>query len=347
MKFYNYFIDNFTIIIGAAIGMLLLILFFRNVALKIGLVDVPNARKIHSNPVPMVGGLALFIMSTLMLPVVSAVNLFSFYLVLASGLVVVIGLLDDLYQLSAFWRFLIQILASLIVIYFSQVQLHSFGFLLNSSWDLYLGVFAIPVTIFGVVGVINALNMADGVDGLAAMTFSLPVFVLIGLSSLSAFNLWLFMLLICVFVFVFFNKTSKYKVFLGDNGSLLLGFILAWLLVYCSQGESASIKPVSALYLVALPVYDTIFVMLRRLFKGRSPFKPDKTHLHHLFLAQQLSQTQVLMVMLLCQSVFIFLGVIFLKLNLAEHLQFYIFVGISALYYQIVKKVWSRINLKE
>jgi len=347
MKFYNYFIDNFAINIGAAIGMLLLILFFRNVALKIGLVDVPNARKIHSNPVPMVGGLALFMMSALLLPVVSAVNIFSFYLVLASGLIVTIGLLDDLYQLSAFWRFLIQILASLIVIYFSQIQLHTFGFLLNSSWDLYLGVFAIPFTVFGVVGVINALNMADGVDGLAAMTFSLPVFVLIGLSSQSTFNLWLFILLICVVVFVFFNKTSKYKIFLGDNGSLLLGFILAWLLVYFSQGESAPIKPVSALYLVALPVYDTIFVMLRRLFKRRSPFKPDKTHLHHLFLAQKLSHTQVLMAMMFCQSVFIFLGVFFLEIKLAEHLQFYIFVGISALYYHIVKNVWSRINLKD
>ena len=341
-----YVTNNLPLLLVAVLGMVVLLFVLRIVALKTGLVDVPNARKIHSNPVPMIGGLSLFIMAALLLPLTNAVNVFSFYLILATGMVVIVGLLDDLYQLSALWRFLVQIIASFVVIYYTQVQLFTFGNLLLPDWDLNLGIMAIPVTVFGVVGVINALNMADGIDGLAAMTFCVPVLVLIGLSGQSLFGLWLMLLLICIGVFVIFNKSKKFKVFLGDNGSLLLGFILAWLLVYFSQGQTAVIKPVSALYLVAIPVYDTIFVMLRRILKGRSPFKPDKTHLHHLFLAQGWAQTKVLIAMVLSQTVMVFIGVLFLYIGLAEHYQFYLFVFMSAVYYFLIKSVWARIKYK-
>lgn len=344
MNFYYAITNNLTLLSVAILGMFAILFVLRIVALKTGLVDVPNARKIHAKPVPLVGGLSLFIMAVVLLLMTKTVNLFSFYLILATGMVVVVGLLDDLYQLSALWRFMVQIIASLIVVYFTQVHLITFGYLLFSGWEINLEFLAIPVTVFGVVGVINALNMADGIDGLAAMTFSLPVLVMIGISGQNPMSLWLLMLISCVGVFVLFNKSTKYKVFLGDNGSLLLGFILAWLLVYFSQGESAIIKPVTALYLVALPIYDTIFVMLRRITKGQSPFKPDNTHLHHLFLAQGWSQTRVLLAMVLSQAILVFLGVLFLVMGLADYYQFYLFVLMSVLYYFAIKKIWARTN---
>jgi len=323
-----------------------LLLVFRALALKFGLVDVPDSRKIHTSAIPVVGGLVLFIVATVLLLMTDNVNQFTFYLMMASGFVVVVGLMDDVFGLSAFWRFVVQIVASLVVIYFSSVQLVSFGFLLSPSWDLQLGVMAVPITIFGVVGVINALNMADGIDGLAAMTFVLPVLV-IGLLSLDGrMNLWLLLLIASVVVFVLFNKSKTYKVFLGDSGSLLLGFVLAWLLVYFSQGSNAIMKPVTALYLVALPVYDTIFVMLKRMLAGGSPFKPDKTHLHHLFLSYGLSQTKALYAMINVQLFFIVLGIVFSVLAVPEYIQFYCFVLIAVVYFILMKSIWNNRNIE-
>ncbi len=320
----------------------ILLLAFRWVALKVGLVDVPDSRKIHTSPIPVVGGLVLFLMAVVLLLMTDGVNQFTFYLMMASGFVVVIGLMDDVFGLSAFWRFVTQIIASLVVIYFSSVQLNSFGFLLSPSWDLQLGIMAIPITVFGVVGVINALNMADGIDGLAAMTFVLPVLVMGLLSLDTQMNLWLLLVVGSVVVFVLFNKSKAYKVFLGDSGSLLLGFVLAWLLVYFSQGASAIMKPVTALYLVALPVYDTIFVMLKRILNGDSPFKPDKTHLHHLFLSYGFSQSKALYAMMNVQLVFIVLGIMFSVLAVPEYIQFYCFVLIASVYFFLMRSMWNK-----
>ncbi|VAW46525.1 Undecaprenyl-phosphate alpha-N-acetylglucosaminyl 1-phosphate transferase [hydrothermal vent metagenome] len=336
------FPNYYSVLVVSLLGTPMLLYILRLVALRVGLVDVPNVRKIHAKPVPLVGGLVLFIMAVVLLSMTNNVNAFSFYLLTATGLVVIVGLLDDLYQLSALWRFIVQIIASLVVIYFSNVQLYTFGLLLYPDWEMNLGIFAIPITVFGVVGVINSINMADGIDGLAGMTFFIPVLALALLAGSNDFSLWLLLLLICVMIFVVFNKSVRNKVFLGDNGSLLLGFILAWLLVYFSQGSQATIKPITALYLVGLPVYDTIFVMLKRILSHQSPFKPDNTHLHHLFLAKGLSQTRTLFVVVALQTAMVVLGLVFLHINLAEYYQFYLFILMSAIYYFIMHKIWQK-----
>ena len=331
--------------------MPLLLLFSRIIAKKIALVDIPNSRKIHSNAIPFIGGVTLFIMAVSLMAMSSTLSSFHLYLVIAAGLVMLVGLLDDIFQLSAMWRFIIQILAGLVVIYFTQVKLDSFGYLLYPGWNLDLGVFAIPVTLIGVVGVINALNMSDGIDGLAAMTFFLPVVVLVSMVGKNDLSIWLVMLLICVLIFVMFNKSNKYKVFLGDNGSMFLGFILAWLLVYYSQKPQIAsgiilIKPVTALYLVALPVFDTIFVMFRRIKLGISPFKPDKSHLHHLFLSYGFSQTKTLLAVILLQAVLICVGIVMLYSGITESIQFYGFILFSMMYYMLMQKNWATINNK-
>ncbi len=328
----------------ALIVMPFIIEFLRRIALKTGLVDVPNSRKIHSKPIPLVGGLSLFCLSVLALLLTKNVSFFSFYLITASGLIVVVGLLDDKFDLSARWRFTVQIAASLLVIYFANIKLDTFGHLILPNWDMQLAWLAIPVTVFGVVGIINAINMSDGVDGLAAMTFFSPVLVLVILSGFDSMSLWLLTVLLGVLIFVAFNMSQSHKVFLGDNGSMFLGFLLGWLLVYYSQGESATIMPVTALYLVAIPVYDTIFVMLRRIFAGLSPFRPDKTHLHHLFLAGGLSQSKTLLAMCASQLVMIGLGVLMFNIGTKEHMQFYLFVILSAIYYFSIKKMWLKIG---
>ena len=173
------------------------------------------------------------------------------------------------------------------------------------------------------------------------MTFFLPILVLSILTNDNSMQSWLLLILVCLFVFVIFNKSKRYKIFLGDNGSMFLGFILAWLLVDSSQGSKSFIKPVTALYLVALPVFDTIFVMLRRILAGDSPFKPDKSHLHHLFLACQFSQSKALVAMIFSQSLLIGLGLILLLTGVSEYIQFYLFVLLSIVYYLLMQKMWK------
>ena len=318
----------------------LVLLFFRKIAIRFKLLDMPNARKIHANAVPLVGGVAIFFVGVLAMFLTKNISNFHLVLVVAAGFVLVIGLIDDLFDLSAMLRFMVQIMASLVIIIYSHTQLHSFGFLLLPHVEISLWYFSIPVTLFGVVGVINALNMSDGIDGLAALTFFFPVSAFVLMSDASDFISWLTLLLISIIIFIFFNKSKKYKVFLGDNGSMFLGFILAWLLVYFSQGEPAIIKPVTALYLVALPIFDTIFVMLRRIAKRLSPFKPDKTHFHHLFLDKGFSQTQTLFSIVFLQLIFIVLGIVLLKAGVAEYLQFYLFVALSIIYYKLMAYLW-------
>ncbi len=337
-------IESNLLFVPVAILMAVLLYFFRIMALKCGLVDKPNARKIHLKAVPIVGGLAFYSVAASLIVIVET-DVFIWYLMMAVTAVVIVGLLDDIYSLSASWRFLIQILASIFIIYLTGVKLNTFGHLLLPNWDLQLGLMAVPITIFGVVGVINALNMADGIDGLAAMTFFCPVATLIFLAGDSPLTAWLSLLLVCVLIFVLFNKSQSQKVFLGDNGSLFLGFILAWLLVYYSQTpikQMLVIQPVTALYLVGLPIFDTIFVMLRRIMNGVSPFKPDKTHLHHMFLNCGLSQTVTLVLMIILQLILIAIGVFLLSIKCPEYLQFYGFVVFSAVYYILMNKIWKK-----
>ncbi len=319
----------------------LLIFILRKLALKFNLVDQPNVRKIHRKPIPLVGGIALVISSGIALALLGGVGEFALYLYLSACLVALIGLMDDVYNLSALIRFAVQIAASLFIVFMTKVQLFSFGYLLLPSWQMSLGLLSIPVTVFGVVGVINALNMSDGIDGLAAMTFLLPTLTLALLANGTDLSHWLLLLLIALIVFVIFNKSNKFKLFLGDNGSMFLGFLLAWLLVYFSQPPISLIKPVTALFLVALPIYDTIFVMLRRIMKGVSPFRPDKTHLHHLFLVNGISQNKTLFAIVIMQALLIVFGVFVIN-QWQEFVQFYLFLLLSVVYYFSVKKIWEK-----
>ena len=340
---------NYLLLLMALPVTAILLILMRQIASQLKLMDVPEQRKIHSHPIPLVGGIVLFIVSAIILLQLDDVDLFSKVLLISTSFVVLVGLLDDVFQLSAFWRFLVQILACLGVIYFSGVKLNTFGELLYPGWDLQLGYLAIPITVFGVVGVINALNMSDGIDGLAALSFFIPTLTLAMISEVSGLSVWLLYVLIALLVFVFFNLSEKYKIFLGDSGSLFLGFVLGWLLVVYSQlnfYQGQSIYPVTALYLVGMPIYDTIYVMLKRISSGKSPFKPDKTHLHHLFISKGYSQSQALLFILLLQIMMIAIGLLFLRFRVAEYIQFYTFILMSVVYYKTMSYQWVKRNIE-
>jgi UDP-GlcNAc:undecaprenyl-phosphate GlcNAc-1-phosphate transferase len=253
-------------------------------------------------------------------------------------LLVLVGVLDDLRELSPEQRLWAQILAALLMVGGGGIVLDDLGHLLASEWLLSLGVLAWPITVFATVGVINAMNMSDGLDGLAAS------FALITLGSLSLFA-WrgedygilslLLMLVLVVLPFLTVNLRSNgsAQVFMGDAGSMFLGFSLAWLLIQASQGEGRLMAPVTALWIFALPLLDTITLLIRRSIMGRSPFLGDREHLHHLLLLAGFTERQTLLLMVALATAAAAFGVAGERLNVPEPWMFGGFVALFGLYF--------------
>jgi len=251
------------------------------------LLDRPDHRKLHQTPVPMVGGLAIYsvIMSTMV--VLDPPDKLA-WLMLSVSVLVVVGALDDAFGLGVRVRFVSQILSTALMIGGGSLWIRSFGIDLwgQDSVAVWLGI---PITIFAVVGLTNGFNMVDGIDGLASGH------MLVGLGSVCLTLYltrgqvhqveWLIILMSAVFAFWLVNLslTPLKRVFLGDAGSLLLGFVMAWTLIYYTQKPVALMHPVAALWCVTIPVYDTLVVIARRVKNKRSPFSPDRNHFHHLF----------------------------------------------------------------
>ncbi len=282
--------------LAALTSTTLLILLLRPLAVVTGLVDIPNERKSHQIPTPLVGGLAIFagLVVAFLLTVAAGVTLplreiLSFF---GGGLLLVtVGVIDDFFDLSPLARFAAQIAAALLMIFGAGVVLDDLGGMTLSGRLLAMGVFAVPFTVFATLGVINALNMCDGLDGLSG---SLSLVSLAGLFF--AAYLWgnvadvilLPLLGSAVVGFLLFNLRlpgrERASIFMGDAGSMFLGFALTWYAVSLSQGDSRVISPAAALWFLMLPIFDTVTMMLRRILRGRSPFSPDREHLHHVFL---------------------------------------------------------------
>ena len=257
---------------------------------RIGAVDQPDARKVHRHAMPRMGGLA-FLLSLLVIPLsmvpISTLGMSNDLQGFLIGLAVIslTGFADDMLDISPKWKFLGLIVGSLLFVLISDASIYNLGNLFALG-DIETGILALPVTVVATVGFINALNLSDGLDGLAAGIALIAVFFL-GCFSLYAGNELCLLLSLTLFGgmvgFLYFNSHPA-KVFMGDTGSLVLGYVLAVisLLLIKSHGTSETpISPIMMGVLLALPLSDTLYVMGKRVLAGTSPFLPDKTHFHH------------------------------------------------------------------
>ena len=302
--------------------------FLSKLAAKFKLVAEPGEHRQHEVSTPMVGGIALYIGLLL------AWRLFALPetgLVICLGLMCFVGALDDRYSLSSKLRFLAQGLITYLMIKLTGVELHSLG-VLFSTQELNLGAWSVAMTIFATIGVINAVNMSDGLDGLAG---SLVILSLLGLLCID--RTLSHIALIVVFSiagFLYWNLRvgrSKAVVFMGDAGSTMLGLLLAYLLIKSSQAPSG-IQAVTALWLLALPLMDAVGVLIVRPLTGKSPFKADRIHYHHQLIDRGLSVNQALQASLIVQAVFIGIGGLFLRTGVNENFQLIIFLAFFFIY---------------
>lgn len=307
-------------------------------AIRIGLVDQPDDRKTHQGAIPLVGGVAMFVAFTLaVLLIDSPVNhlrgLFA-----GALLLVVVGVLDDLHELSSVARFIAQILAAIIMAEWGNVRLVDLGWISPAGELVNLNWWSSLLTIFATVGVINAVNMIDGIDGLAGSLCMVAALSMAGLAWLGGDGQSAQVLIILsatLAVYLFYNRAGHLRIFMGDAGSMFLGLVLCWYFVRLSQGPDRIMAPVTALWIFFVPLFDTVAQMFRRILAGKSPFDADRRHVHHLLARRGYSETRVLVILLAISVTCALTGIAAEMLQWSQAVMFYSFLGLFALYFTL------------
>ncbi|MCE2573601.1 UDP-N-acetylglucosamine--undecaprenyl-phosphate N-acetylglucosaminephosphotransferase [Motilimonas eburnea] len=321
---------------------------FRKVAKRVGLVDKPNERKHHTGQIPLIGGISIYVALLLTLLLFSPLSPYIVLYLSCATVLIVLGALDDYYDISFKIRLVVQAGISLAMIMIGQRSLDNLGYLMGSE-VIQLPLFlSYLVTIFGVIGAINAFNMVDGIDGLlgglASVTFGALgfMFYCYGNADLAVYCALLVAALIpYILLNMGFPLGKRFKVFMGDAGSMFIGFTVIWLLIEASQGDvKSAIRPVTALWLIALPLMDMVCIMIRRIRKGHSPFKPDREHLHHICQRLGLSREMSLLVICGLASVMAGIGVWSDYNQVNESLMFVAFLATFGVYFAVISHIW-------
>jgi len=329
---------------------LLLVRLISPLAIRIGLVDVPDQRKRHDGAVPLAGGIALTLAYFLLAFVVLPQGAMFAGFAICIGILVVVGLLDDFGGLRPGVRLVAQFGVAGLLIFASDVRIESLGNLLGNGEILLPPVAGTLVTAFCVVSVINGLNMIDGLDGLAGGTASimLAVFVFVAfLSKASAVAAHFSVLLACLLGFlVFHNFRSPLRrrlVFLGDAGSMVLGFSLAWIAIVLAGQPGDGMYPVSAVWILGLIVLDTVATVFRRLLTRRNPLSAGRDHLHHLLLELGCTPQQSVVILLSIAAAMAAIGVAGWQYGLPEVQLAGAFVLVAIVYFVVVNAGWHAV----
>lgn len=329
----------------------------RLLAPDLGLLDRPNARKHHEGAVPLVGGIAMFaafIMASLTLGLLTEMP-WGFFL--GAAIVMILGMADDRHSLGSTLRFLVQALAVWLAITTSGNLITDLGELVGPWW-IPLGMLSVPFTVFGYMGVINAVNLSDGADGMAggialtALAWFIVVFTLLredGAWVAGSVDYVRVLLAMCgaVLGFLAYNLRTPWRkrasVFMGDAGSLFLGFVLGWFAIWsASQMGARDLYPVSTLWILIVPIFDTVSCMLRRVLQGRSPMSPDRQHAHHLLQAWGLSHGKAVAALIAVNALGGLVGVVGWRLRWPEYAMFGSIAACFVVYLAVSLRTWMR-----
>lgn len=298
--------------------------FIKKLALQIGAVDMPRTRHIHTKPMPKMGGIGIFLGFLLGYMLFGTPSVQMNSILIGGFIIILIGLIDDMTELKPLIKFIGQLASACVIVFYGQ-------FLLNdvSAFGIYLhfGFLAYPITIFFILGCINCINLIDGLDGLSSGISSI-YFLTVGIIATIQGHFGLDFLL----SFVMLGSTLGFlvhnfhpaSIFVGDSGSMFMGFIISViaLLGFKNVTMTSLIIP---LLILAIPILDTLFAIIRRLLKGESPSKADKFHIHHQFLNRNFSQTATVLIIYFIDLLFAFASILYV---LKDRMLGYIVYGI-------------------
>lgn len=298
--------------------------FVKKIAEHVGAMDIPNERKVHTKPMPRLGGLAIYFGFLLGYMLFGEHSLIMNAILIGSFIIVLTGVIDDIKPLTAATKFIGQLAAALIVVCYGNLLLRdvsAFGIYINFSWLSY------PITVFFILGCINCMNLIDGLDGLAG-GISAIYFLTIGIIAAIGGSTGLDFVL----SFIMFGATLGFlvhnfypaSIFMGDSGSMFLGFIISVvaLLGFKNVTMTSLIIP---LLVLAIPILDTLFAIVRRALKGQNIAKPDKFHIHHQLLNRNFSQRATVLIIYVVDLLFAFASIVYV---LKDAMLGYIIYGI-------------------
>ena len=326
--------------------------FFKPVAVEVGLVDKPCQRKQHDGHIPLIGGISIFLAvlaaSLIWLPSTLELRMY----LIASAMMVFIGALDDKFDLRVRVRIVGQIIIASLMIYGVGGYIANLGDIVGLG-NINIGGFGILFTYFGIIVVINAYNMIDGIDGLigslSVNTFT-SIALLFLLSGQTDYLSYPLILATATLPYLMFNlglfKKETKKIFMGDAGSMFVGLSVIWLLTMGTQGENASFRPVTALWICAIPLMDMLAIVFRRYKNGKSPFKPDRDHLHHLLQRAGLSSKQTLVVISMAAGLMSSFGIAGEYFQLPEYIMFGSFIILFVSYVLSIRFISRRASFK-
>ncbi|WP_282167905.1 UDP-N-acetylglucosamine--undecaprenyl-phosphate N-acetylglucosaminephosphotransferase [Shewanella japonica] len=338
--------DYFLPLLSSFLISFITIRLTKPIAVKAGLVDFPNSRKMHVGAIPLVGGIGIYIsILTASMIFIEHSKELNLYLV-AAALVLFLGGLDDRYDLSVKIRLVSQVIVASLMIFGTEQYFTSLGYILG-PFEIYLGLFGTLFTVIAIIGGINAINMMDGIDGLAG-SVSLITFLSLAFLLNRTGGDWVLLPILFIaalLAYLMFNlgwHRSLTKVFMGDAGNMFIGLTIVWLMVIGTDSSSnQAFRPVTALYLLAIPLMDMAAIMYRRIKKGHSPFKADREHLHHIFERAGLSRKQTLLFISSISVVFAAVGCWSEIVQVSEWIMFAVFMAIFLVYNWTLQNIWK------
>lgn len=291
----NYFIAFFS----ALIISFILTPPARQLAFKVGALDVPkDPRKIHKKPMPYFGGLAIYVAIISCIFVYMPHSKTNISIMIGATIIVLTGIVDDMYGMNAKLKLIMQIVAATVAIY-GGVQIHFITNPLSASGMSLLRNLTIPITLFWIVGITNTINLIDGLDGLASGIASIAATTLLFTAALKGYD---FIVMQCAIIagaslgFLPFNFNPA-KIFMGDTGALLLGYMLAVTSILGMVKSVAAVALVVPVFALGLPIFDTAFAIIRRFINKKPIMEADKDHLHHKLMRKGLNQRQTVLIM--------------------------------------------------
>ncbi|WP_301101118.1 hypothetical protein [Propionivibrio sp.] len=330
--------DSFWIVAAAPLICAALTRGLMAPAQRYGLVDRPGGRKKHGAPTPLVGGLAIFLTIMLVAVLMRQLPGNSESLLAAMVAIIVIGVSDDAHEISHRLKFIVQFIAALLIVSGTSVHVEYFGDMLGFG-PIMLGKWSYMVTAIAIVGLMNAINMIDGLDGLAGTQTLLPflVFSVIAfVGNRAEIGLEMLILSGAIIGFLYCNLRTPWRsqalVFMGDAGGMLLGLLLAWYSVQLAGSTDAVIKPITAVWILALPLFDMGSVMLLRVMQRQNPFHADRQHMHYVLLDGGYSVGQVVVILSGFSLTCALLALQAQSVGVPEFVMFYGFLGLWAAY---------------
>jgi UDP-GlcNAc:undecaprenyl-phosphate/decaprenyl-phosphate GlcNAc-1-phosphate transferase len=287
----------------------------KNLAYKIRATDRPNKRKVHQSIMPRLGGLAIYLAFLAGVILLRPASPFATSIMIGSGIIVISGILDDIYELSAKLKLLAQIAAAAIIVFYGGLQINFINLPFGGLFEF--GYLSIPFTFLWIIGITNAINLIDGLDGLAAGVSSIALVAISGMAFIMG-NLYVVtigsILLVSTIGFLYHNFYPA-KIFMGDTGALFLGFMIS-VLSLLGFKNITFVSFIVPIIILGVPISDTIFAILRRIINKQPLSAPDKSHLHHCLLRLGYSHRETVLIIYAMAALFGLLAVVFSQAKL-------------------------------